>query len=118
MPIYEYRCQDCQQIFEEWQKHFEDDQASCPVCNGNAQRLISHTSFILKGSGWYVTDYARGKSSDSAANAKGNGEGKAEKKTEQKTEQKTETSSSKETSSVSEKKSNSTSNISTSTSAQ
>ena len=111
MPIYEYRCQDCQQIFEEWQKHFEDVQANCPVCGGYAKRLISNTSFILKGSGWYVTDYARGKS-NSASNVNGNGGEKKESTGEQKTE-----TSTSETSSSSEKKSSSTSNTSTSTSA-
>ena len=59
MPIYEYRCQECQQIFEEWQKGFEEQDVACPVCGGSSQRLISNTSFVLKGSGWYVTDYSR-----------------------------------------------------------
>ncbi|MFO7718803.1 MAG: FmdB family zinc ribbon protein [Thermodesulfobacteriota bacterium] len=68
MPIYEYRCEDCQQIFEEWQKDFEERQMPCPVCGGNSKRLISNTSFILKGGGWYATDYAHG-----SAQANGNG---------------------------------------------
>jgi putative FmdB family regulatory protein len=59
MPIYEYRCQECQQIFEQWQKDFHDQDKSCPVCGGRSQRLISNTSFVLKGSGWYVTDYSK-----------------------------------------------------------
>ena len=58
MPIYEYCCQDCKQIFEEWQEGFEEKELTCPVCSGPAKRVISHTAFILKGSGWYVTDYA------------------------------------------------------------
>lgn len=58
MPIYEYRCQECQQIFEQWQKDFNDQDKTCPVCEGKSERLISNTSFVLKGSGWYVTDYA------------------------------------------------------------
>ena len=59
MPIYEYRCKDCQQVFEEWCKHFENDavERTCPVCKGPANRIISNTSFALKGGGWYVTDY-------------------------------------------------------------
>jgi putative FmdB family regulatory protein len=59
MPIYEYRCKECQQVFEEWSKHVEDAKTrhTCPICRGEAERLISHTSFALKGSGWYVTEY-------------------------------------------------------------
>ncbi|MCA1944746.1 MAG: zinc ribbon domain-containing protein, partial [Desulfovibrio sp.] len=59
MPIYEYRCQDCEQIFEEWQKDFKEREVSCPVCSARAERLISSTSLILKGTGWYVTDYCK-----------------------------------------------------------
>lgn len=59
MPIYEYRCQECQQVFEQWQKDFSDQDKPCPVCGGKSQRLISNTSFVLKGSGWYVTDYCK-----------------------------------------------------------
>jgi putative FmdB family regulatory protein len=59
MPIYEYRCQECQQIFEQWQKDFSVQDKCCPVCGSTAQRLISNTSFVLKGSGWYVTDYCK-----------------------------------------------------------
>lgn len=73
MPIYEYRCDDCENVFEEWQKDFEDRDVPCPKCNGKSHRLISNTAFILKGSGWYVTDYARNGSSCSS-NANGNGD--------------------------------------------
>lgn len=68
MPIYEYRCQECQQVFEQWQKDFSDQDKSCPVCGCKSQRLISNTSFVLKGSGWYVTDYCK-----STETAGGNG---------------------------------------------
>ncbi len=58
MPIYEYRCSECHQVFEEWTKHIEDsDNAVCPVCDSRAERIMSNTSFVLKGGGWYVTDY-------------------------------------------------------------
>ncbi|WP_027188022.1 FmdB family zinc ribbon protein [Desulfovibrio cuneatus] len=59
MPIYEYRCNDCQQIFEEWCKHVEPQEAThpCPICHGTSQRIMSQTSFALKGEGWYVTEY-------------------------------------------------------------
>ncbi|MEW5772785.1 MAG: zinc ribbon domain-containing protein [Thermodesulfobacteriota bacterium] len=72
MPIYEYRCCDCEQIFEEWQKGFEDKDVPCPVCGHKADRIISNTAFVLKGTGWYVTDYCRG-GSGNGGNGNGNG---------------------------------------------
>ncbi|WP_045222533.1 FmdB family zinc ribbon protein [Desulfonatronum thioautotrophicum] len=77
MPIYEYRCQECQQIFEQWQKDYSDQDKACPVCGGRSQRLISNTSFVLKGSGWYVTDYCKNEASSG-------GNGKKAEKTESK----------------------------------
>lgn len=61
MPIYEYQCKECDHVFEDWQKGFEDKSVPCPECEGESDRLISSTSFILKGSGWYVTDYTNRK---------------------------------------------------------
>ncbi len=72
MPIYEYRCDDCQHLFEEWQKDFTERELTCPVCGGKAKRMISNTAFILKGSGWYVTDYA-GKNASGGNGDNGNG---------------------------------------------
>lgn len=63
MPIYEYICQECKQTFEDWQKGFEERELPCPVCGGKSTRLISNSSFILKGGGWYVTDYSGRKAS-------------------------------------------------------
>ncbi len=58
MPIYEYRCAQCG-IFEEVQRITDQPLERCPKCRRKVQRLISSTSFHLKGSGWYATDYAR-----------------------------------------------------------
>ncbi len=73
MPIYEYRCPECHQVFEEWRKHVEDSDVThaCPVCSAQAKRLISNTSFALKGEGWYVTEYGshKGKSEGAPADA-------------------------------------------------
>jgi putative FmdB family regulatory protein len=58
MPIYEYRCTECQQIFEDWCKQANDStEHSCPTCKGQAHRIMSNTSFALKGGGWYATEY-------------------------------------------------------------
>jgi putative FmdB family regulatory protein len=58
MPVYEYRCAKCGD-FEHTQRITEPALQRCPTCKRKVQRLISNTSFQLKGSGWYVTDYAR-----------------------------------------------------------
>lgn len=59
MPIYEYECANCGKIEEVMQKISESPLTTCKHCSGNLQKLISHSSFHLKGSGWYVTDYAK-----------------------------------------------------------
>jgi putative FmdB family regulatory protein len=58
MPIYEYQCAACGQVVEKWQKISEAPLTTCPVCGGDMSKLISSCAFQLKGSGWYVTDYA------------------------------------------------------------
>jgi putative FmdB family regulatory protein len=69
MPIYEYRCSKCGKEFEEWQKFSDPPVECCRECGGKTEKLISHSTFVLKGTGWYVTDYARkdGSSSPSCA---------------------------------------------------
>jgi putative FmdB family regulatory protein len=81
MPIYEYRCRACGKDLEVMQKITEDPLTGCPYCGGELQRLISNTGFILKGTGWYVTDYARKDSSNKKGKAsEGSGES-SDKKT-------------------------------------
>ena len=57
MPIYEYQCGRCKNIFELLHKMDEDCEAVCPKCMAPARKMISATSFVLKGSGFYVNDY-------------------------------------------------------------
>ncbi len=59
MPLYEYQCLQCEQVFEMMQKFSDDPVTQCPQCSGSVKKLISKTSFSLKGSGWYVSDYKR-----------------------------------------------------------
>ncbi len=66
MPIYEYKCNKCG-VFEVMQKITDAPFKKCPTCKGRAERLISSTSFVLKGSGWYATDYAKKGSNKSEA---------------------------------------------------
>lgn len=63
MPIYEYQCSKCG-VFEVTQRITEDPLKKCPSCRSKVHKLISNTSFQLKGTGWYVTDYGRGKGSN------------------------------------------------------
>ncbi len=68
MPIYEYKCNKCG-VFEAMRGIKEAPLKKCPTCKGKIERQISRGSFILKGSGWYATDYAKKSppgSSDSA----------------------------------------------------
>jgi putative FmdB family regulatory protein len=57
MPIYEYKCQKCGNQFEVFQGISDPEVKKCSVCKGKVQKLVSLSSFSLKGSGWYVTDY-------------------------------------------------------------
>lgn len=58
MPIYEYECMQCGKIDEVIQKFSDKPLKKCKHCSGQLHKLISHSSFHLKGTGWYVTDYA------------------------------------------------------------
>jgi len=69
MPIYEYECSYCSHKFQQLQ-HVDDKMPEvCPNCGkkGGVHKLISHASFVLKGSGWYVTDYKNSKNSTSSS---------------------------------------------------
>lgn len=74
MPIYEYQCTKCGEVFEAFQKISDDPLTACKHCNARVEKLISHSSFQLKGSGWYLTDYAR-RSSSPASDKPKTGEG-------------------------------------------
>ena len=66
MPIYEYECTKCGKIEEVLQKFSDNPLVKCKHCSGKLHKLISHSSFHLKGTGWYVTDYANKSRSNSA----------------------------------------------------
>ena len=61
MPIYEYECAKCKKQHEVMQKITEKPLKKCPDCGGSLRKLMSSTSFVLKGTGWYATDYASGR---------------------------------------------------------
>ncbi|MGE0131013.1 MAG: FmdB family zinc ribbon protein [Blastocatellales bacterium] len=81
MPIYEYSCQKCGHHLEVMQKMSDKPLTRCPECKGKLEKIFSQTSFQLKGSGWYVSDYTgRGKAEKSEKPAKGEKGEKTEKK--------------------------------------
>jgi putative FmdB family regulatory protein len=65
MPIYEYVCEKCGSHLEVLQKVGEAPLKRCQKCRGKLEKIVSRTSFQLKGSGWYVTDYSSKKPSSS-----------------------------------------------------
>jgi putative FmdB family regulatory protein len=92
MPIYEYECPECGEHFEKVQKFSDEPLSRCQNCGGHVHKLISKTSFILKGTGWYVTDYASPERKK-AGGIKNKSVTKTDTKTETKTETRTETKS-------------------------
>lgn len=60
MPLYEYKCEGCGETFEVIQKFADDPLTVHDKCGGPVHRLLSPPAFQFKGSGWYVTDYAKG----------------------------------------------------------
>ena len=82
MPLYEYRCEACEHRFEIIQRFSDDPVSVCPSCgNGPVVKLLSSPAIQFKGSGWYITDYARKgqDGSDKKTDKKDTGEGKSEK---------------------------------------
>jgi putative FmdB family regulatory protein len=86
MPLYEYECAACGQHFELIRRFSDPDVDVCAVCGkGPVQRLLSSPAIQFKGSGWYITDYARKAKSEKTSGEKSadaKGDATAEKKTE------------------------------------
>jgi putative FmdB family regulatory protein len=59
MPLYEYECDACSHRFERIQKFSDPPVETCPSCGGGVRKLLSSPAIQFKGSGWYITDYAR-----------------------------------------------------------
>jgi putative FmdB family regulatory protein len=100
MPIYEYACGACGHRFEEWQKMSDKPVRVCPKCKAKkVEKLISQTSFTLKGGGWYSDLYAGPKpgaskdSSSSSETSSDSGSSKSESKSESKAESKSDSKS-------------------------
>ncbi len=89
MPLYEYQCDACAHRFEVIQKFSDAPVDVCPKCGGAVKKLLSSPAIQFKGTGWYITDYARSGKSDSAS-APASSDTKADTKTDTKTDTKSE----------------------------
>ena len=69
MPLYEYQCQPCGHRFEKIRKFSDPPLDTCPVCGGPVQKLISSPAIQFKGTGWYITDYAKKSSTDASSSS-------------------------------------------------
>ncbi|MCB9431172.1 MAG: FmdB family transcriptional regulator [Ardenticatenaceae bacterium] len=70
MPLYTYRCNDCNHEFEARQRMSDDPLTECPVCEGEVRRVVNSVGVVFKGSGFYVTDNRSGKAKNSNATTK------------------------------------------------
>lgn len=104
MPLYEYQCKKCHHRFERIQKFSDPHVKKCPDCGGPVEQVLSAPAVQFKGSGWYVTDYAKKSSSgtstgssngESSAKGESSGKGESGGKKDDKKESKAETSSKK-----------------------
>jgi len=78
MPLYEYQCKKCGHRFERIQKFSDPPVKKCPECGGKVEQLLSAPAVQFKGSGWYVTDYAKKPSGASKSESKSDSDGKSE----------------------------------------
>ena len=86
MPLYEYECKKCHHRFERIQKFSDPHVKKCPECGGPIEQVISAPAVQFKGSGWYVTDYAK-KSSAGSSSSSSNGDSGSKKEGKSKSEE-------------------------------
>jgi len=78
MPLYEYECKKCGHRFERIQRFSDPMVKKCPECGGKVEQMISAPAVQFKGSGWYVTDYAKKSSGASKSESKSDSDGKGD----------------------------------------
>jgi putative FmdB family regulatory protein len=101
MPLYEYKCDRCGDVFEVIEKFSDPPLQEHANCGGHVERLLSAPALQFKGTGWYVTDYARNSGNGSSAKAEGKPEAKSDSKTKSETKSDTKSDSSKSSTSTS-----------------
>ena len=98
MPLYEYECESCHQRFERIQKYSDPPIDTCPACGkGPVRKLLSSPAIQFKGSGWYITDYAKRSGSvesSSSSSSKGDSGDKKSESSDKKSESSDKSSSS------------------------
>jgi putative FmdB family regulatory protein len=109
MPLYEYQCESCNHRFEKIQKYTDPAPDACPNCGGTVRKLASSPAIQFKGTGWYITDYAKKTGADSGKSSGGKSE------TAEKSDAGAKSDSSPDTSSTSEKAATSDKSTSTDT---
>jgi putative FmdB family regulatory protein len=98
MPLYEYECKKCGHRFEKIQLYSDKMVKKCPECGGQVEQMISAPAVQFKGSGWYVTDYAKKSSSPGSSGSSGDSSSKEKKDDKPKSDSSSKDSSSKESS--------------------
>jgi putative FmdB family regulatory protein len=73
MPLYEYECESCEKRFERIQKFSDPLVETCPTCGGKVRKLMSSPAIQFKGTGWYITDYAKKSGSDGGKGSRDDG---------------------------------------------
>lgn len=94
MPLYEYQCKKCHHRFERIQKFSDPHVKKCPDCGGPVEQVLSAPAVQFKGSGWYVTDYAK-KSTSTSSSSNGESTSKKDDKKDAKTDSSTKKSEKK-----------------------
>jgi putative FmdB family regulatory protein len=105
MPLYEYECKKCHHRFERIVKYSDPPMKKCPDCGGQVEQTVTAPAVQFKGSGWYVTDYA--KKSSAPASSSSNGDSNSKEESASKKEEKASKASEKSKSEKSEEKSKS-----------
>jgi putative FmdB family regulatory protein len=99
MPLYEYECKKCGHRFEKIQLYSDKMVKKCPECGGQVEQMISAPAVQFKGTGWYVTDYAKKSSSPGSSGSSGDSSAKEKKDDKSKSDSGSKDTSSKESSS-------------------
>lgn len=86
MPIYGYRCSNCGNQFEVYQKMSDEPVQTCPKCQGKVTKMLYPNGVVFKGSGYYSTDYKGSSASSSSNGSSSSGESKPEAKPESKSD--------------------------------